>query len=149
MKTCGKYFQILVHVLKSKLKEEIDFTQKSHLILIFDIKVILTLFTLSHKYFECKLWAWYGIEGEKICWGNDIYKELCLDLDLETFVSLKYNLPMSTLSVFVIKVWPDEALDYDFTFESVSKTFLHTICMYEPGRDKGMKNSSRFAVTQN
>lgn len=46
---------------------------------------------------------------------------------------------MSTLSVFVIKVWPDEALDYDFTFESVSKTFLQPICMYEPGRDKGMK----------
>lgn len=143
MKTCGKYFQILI--LKSKLKEEIDFTQKSHLILIFDIKVI----TLSHRYFECKLWAWNGLEGEKICWGNDIYKELCLDLDLKTFVSLKYNLPMSTLSVFVIKVWLDEALDYDFTFESVSKTFLHTICMYEPGRDKRMKNSSRFAVTQN
>lgn len=51
MKSCGKYLQILV--LKSKLKEEIDFTQKSY---------------------------------------------------CPPFVSLKYDLPMSTLSVFVIKV---------------------------------------------
>lgn len=56
---------------------------------------------------------------------------------------------MSILLVFVIKVWLDEVLDYDFIFELVFKIFLYIICMYELGRDKSMKNSLRFVVIWN
>lgn len=36
------------------------------------------------------------------------------------------------------------ALDYDFTSESLHKTFLWTICMYEPGRDKGSEKQLKI-----
>lgn len=66
-----------------------------------------------------------------------LYKEFCNDFDLEIYVFLKYDLFMSILLVFVIKVWLDEVLDNDFIFELVFKIFILIIFIYELGRDKG------------
>lgn len=114
------------------------------------IKVLLTLFTVPQV-----LWvwimAWYCQEGENMFTKDSA---MTLTSNQETFASLKHNtcITISTLSIFVSEVWPDEAKQrgkcssWTMIYFYLQAFYRRFACVSQVGTGRGWKIAKDFKL---